>query len=280
MANKKKVDKELDKLLQEKKKVDNTTSVKKNTTNKSSNSKKKSTSSTDKKSTYTKKKDSYTNSKKKSTDVSTNTKKKTTSSSTPNVKETIVAPERKKYTKKKEAIVAPERKPKTTPKKPVKKTITVSQKEKEKLKENNPKKEVTELNSRMDQLENEMRNLYEKDQQETRDPIVEVYPTDDDSKVEIIVKQQSATTEEETPYEVGKHEETSVEEKVEESIPVPIEDVSHELETDIAVRSNDDDINTLKKRVSALTVITIILSIIFVSLLIAVIAFIVYVCTY
>ncbi len=278
MANKKKVDKELDKLLQEKKKVDNTTSVKKNTTNKSSNSKKKSTSSADKKSTYTKKKGSYTNSKKKSTNVSTNTKKKTTSSSTPTVKETVVAPERKKYTKKKEAIVAPERKPKTTPKKPVKKTITVSQKEK--LKENNPKKEVTELKNRMDQLEDEMRNLYEKDQQEDRDPIVEVYPTDDDSKVEIIVKQQPAITEEETPYEVGKHEETSVEEKVEDAVPAPVEDVSHELETDVAVRSEEDDISTLKKRVSALTVITIILSIIFVLLLIAVIAFIVYVCTY
>ena len=87
----------------------------------------------------------------------------------------------------------------------------------------------------MHQLEDEMRQLYEKIDSNVKDPIVEV-----------------------TPIE---------------------EEVSHEIITDVAVRTPEEE-ETGKRRISALTVITIILSIIFILLVIAFIAFVIYVCTY
>ncbi len=256
MANKnnkkrasKKINKEMDVLLKEKKKLEDTMTLK---------------AITPKSSTSTKKK------------TSTTTKKKTTTSSkktTPKKKEAVVAPTRKTTTpKKKEAIVAPERKTSTkkkttTTKKRTKKSVTISQKEKEKLKKSNPKKKVvSEDTLRLNKFEDEMRNLYDNIENATK-------PVEEEPLVDPIISATNVVYEEEKPDQ----------EEVVPTFPERIEDyeeeVSHEVVIDDFTHKEEEEIPT-KKRISGMYLTTLILAIIFIILFIAFIAFIIYVCTY
>ena len=194
-------------------------------------------------------------------------KKNSNVKKSPKKKEAIVVAERKPTkkkttTKKKEAIVVTERKP-ANKKKPIpKKKIVVPKETKEKL-ENNTLDLTPEETLRMTHLEEEMRSLYDQvEKNETIEPKIE------DSQVE------EDTTLDTTP-------EKEISEDIMKQSPVldSTEQIGNII-ADIAVRSKEEEETPQKRRISAMAVITIILAIIFTLLLIAFIAFLIYVCTY
>ena len=123
-----------------------------------------------------------------------------------------------------------------------KKHVVVSQSTKKALKDNSSKKEVSEHTLRLNQLEDDMRSLYDQT----------------DQMIEEIKKEQEKVVEEE----------------------VVIEEEPGVLITDAAFRNREDEVVPRKRRIGALGIIAIILSVIFILLLIAFIAFLIYVCTY
>ena len=214
--NTKKVNKELDKLLKEKRNIEDITMLERNQ-KKDNNSK-------------------IANSNKNNNAKNPNSSKKS---------EPIVVPERKNTAKKKEAIVTPERNTKTTSNTKKKnymnkRRVVVSQTTKQNIKKSSSKTEVSEHTLRLNQLENDMRNLYDE-----ADQVIESIKKEQEKTDKITVIEEPAT-----------------------------------LVTDVVVRGKEDEELSSKRKISSLSIITIILFVIFILLLIAFIAFLVYVCTY
>lgn len=160
-----------------------------------------------------------------------------------------------------------------------KRRVAVSAQTKKKLQNSNPIKQkevVSEETIRLNQLEEEIRRLYQESKEEkvVEEPIV----SEEKETSEFFT---STIEEDKDLYsEFFPHEESDV--SKDEIEPPKEENYAEEgtLFTDVAVNPIEDDEIVEKGKIDPLTVVIIILSVIFFLLVVAFIAFVIYVCTY